>query len=117
MIAIGASERDRGLRIADARLVYKAVGRQICIPFSEGAQDTDLLRRLSMAYEMAAIEGLKDFLNPAGNIELREQCVAGAWRAFEIARLASFPCSGNSDYCIGYLNAGFVCSERSRGMT
>lgn len=91
VLAIGEDNRARGLQIADARLVNKAVGKQIFVRLEENAQDSDLLRRLALAYEMAAIEGLKDFLNPTGNADLREQCIAGAWRAFEIARLSPFP--------------------------
>jgi hypothetical protein len=45
-----------------------------------------------MAYEMAAIEGLGAFLNPTGmEEEMRQQCAAGAWRAFEFYRLFNLP--------------------------
>ena len=61
-----------------------AVGQQMHIDFPERNTDDDLLRRLAMAYEMAAIEGLRAVLNPVfDEKELREQCAAGAWRVFE----------------------------------
>ena len=90
--AVGEVERKRGQRVANARLIKQAVGRLIEIDFAEYLTDSDLLRRLSMAYEIAAIEGLNAFLNPAsGETELREQCMAGAWRAFELQRLLKLP--------------------------
>jgi hypothetical protein len=92
VLAIGADERNRGLEVANARLVAKAVGRQMPCPMKARASDQDLLPRLALAYEMAAIEGLPAFLNlsPAGD-ELRKQCVAGAWRTFELRRLFPVP--------------------------
>ena len=90
--AVGQKERDRGLIVANARLVKKAVGTQMLIDFAEKASDTELLYRLAMAYEMAAIEGLNTLINPAsGDKQLREQCVAGAWRTFELRRLFDLP--------------------------
>ena len=48
--------------------------------------------RLAMAYEMAAIEGMNDFLNPASNAaDFRDQFAAGAYRAFELRRLFPIP--------------------------
>lgn len=92
VLALSEAERDRGFKVATARLVKKAVGQQIHIDFPENGSDDDLLRRLAMAYEMAAIEGLSAVLNPAsGNDELRAQCAAGAWRAFTLRRLFDLP--------------------------
>ena len=92
VLSIGEAERNLGLQVANARLVKQAVGLQMHIAFPERNTDDDLLRRLAMAYEMAAIEGLRAFLNPTfDNKELREQCAAGAWRAFELRRLFSLP--------------------------
>lgn len=95
VLAIGAEERDRGLRVAAARLVDRAVGEQLRISFDGyRANDDDLLARLSLAYEMAAVEGLEAFLNPASEQpELREQCAAGAWRAFEVSKMLPVPSS------------------------
>ena len=92
VLAVGDAERDRGLKVADARLVKQAVGQQMLIDFPENGFDNELLQRLAMAYELAAIEGLNAFLNPTSNDEaLRKQCSAGAWRAFEIRRLLALP--------------------------
>lgn len=79
VLAIGSAERDRGLEVANARLVAKAVGRH-------------LLERLALAYEMAAIEGLPAFINLSQAEDgLRKQCIAGASRAFELRRLFAVP--------------------------
>ena len=92
VMAIGEDERDRGLKVANARLVKKAVGQQMLINFPENGFDDELLHRLAMAYEMAAIEGLNEYINPASETEnLRRQCMAGAWRTFEIRRLFALP--------------------------
>lgn len=92
VLAVGETERDRGLKVAEARLVKKAVGRQIHINSRENGSDDDLVHRLAMAYEMAAIEGLGAVLNPASEDDaLRAQCVAGAWRAFTLNRLLDLP--------------------------
>jgi hypothetical protein len=92
ILAIGEQERDRGLKVANARLVSKAVGQQIKLNFNETPSDAELLKRLSMAYELAAIEGLSAFINPTGRgDEERQQCAAGAWRAFELHRLSRLP--------------------------
>jgi len=93
VLAIGEAERDRGLRVAGARLVEKAIGEQLRITFDEyQPNDDDLLSRLALAYEMSAIEGLDAFLNPTSSEQaLREQCSAGAWRAFELGRILPLP--------------------------
>ncbi|MFX0197384.1 MAG: DEAD/DEAH box helicase [Candidatus Hodarchaeota archaeon] len=92
VLAVGETERDRGLKVANARLVKKAVGQQILIDFPEHPSDDALMGRLAMAYEMAAIEGLSAVLNIASDDnELRGQCAAGAWRAFELRRLFDLP--------------------------
>jgi hypothetical protein len=87
VLALGEIQRDRALKVADARLVETAVGAQIQIEFKRYDNDDDLLTRLALAYEIAAIEGLNDFLNTtSGNNALRLQCVSGAWRTFELRR-------------------------------
>ncbi|PXF61163.1 MAG: DEAD/DEAH box helicase [Candidatus Methanogaster sp.] len=114
VLAVGEVERDRGLKVVDARLVKHAVGRQMQIDFAEPDYDSDLLRRLAMAYEMAAIEGLGAVLNPTStDDELRQQCVAGAWRAFEIRRLFNLPeQNGESIFHILHLSALAYCGDR-----
>ena len=92
VLAVGEAERDRALAVCGARLVKRAVGSQIRIEFPEHGRDEDLLSRLAMAYEIAAIEGINAFLSlDAEKAALREQCAAGAWRAFEIGRLFDLP--------------------------
>lgn len=114
VLAVGEQERDRALKVSDARLIKKAVGQQIQIDFPENGQDEDLLNRMAMAYEMAAIEGLDAFLNPASrNNELREQCVAGAWRAFEIRRLSNLPTKEEDRvFHILHLSSLAYCGDR-----
>ncbi len=91
VLAVGAEARDRALAVSNARLVKAAVGEQIEIDFEEASSDEDLLQRVSMAYEMAAIEGLRTFVDVNASDPLREQCIAGASRAFEIRRLFRLP--------------------------
>lgn len=114
VLAIGEAERDRGLTVTGARLVKKAVGQQIQIDFPENEGDDNLLRRLAMAYEMAAIEGLSAFLSPTLEAnDLREQCAAGAWRVFEIRRLFDLPEKEEERiYHILHLSALAYCGDR-----
>lgn len=92
VLAVGESNRDRGLLVAQARLVRAATQRQMEWTFRERESDDDLLQRLALAYEVAATEGLEALLHPSSeNQELQKQAQAGAWRAFEIRRLAEIP--------------------------
>ena len=92
VLAIGSAERDRGLAVADARLVGKSIGRQMRLSFETLGSDDDLLQRMAMAYEMASIEGLSAFVTLSStNDFLRKQCVAGASRTFELRRLFAVP--------------------------
>jgi len=94
VLAVGEKKRDRVLDVAKAKLVRSAVGRQMTLDFKDRPEDSELLDRLALAYEMAAIEGLDSVLHPAADQAskaLRKQCYAGAWRAFELRRLISIP--------------------------
>ncbi|MBF0185915.1 MAG: DEAD/DEAH box helicase [Magnetococcales bacterium] len=90
--AAGENIRLLALRMADARLAKQALGEQIQFSFPDGMGDDDQLRKVALAYEMAAIEGLPYLQNPSDQTKvLREQCSAGAYRTFEIRRLFPLP--------------------------
>lgn len=90
--ALGEESRNRGLEIANYKLVKNALGQVMDINFDADPSDEHLLERLALAYEMAAIEGISTLLNPSDdNEKLRNQCIAGAHRAFEIQRLFTLP--------------------------
>ena len=92
VLAVGETQRDRGLEVAKARLVRDATEFQMELAFKEKKSDEELLDRLSLAYEVAATEGLDALLHPAtDNRELQLQTHAGAWRAFELRRLLELP--------------------------
>ncbi|MBX8643488.1 MAG: DEAD/DEAH box helicase [Thermoplasmata archaeon] len=114
VLAVGLPEKARGLKIANERLVTKAVSRQIQFSLDESPGDEALLRRLAMAYEMAAIEGLSAFLNfSIAEDHLREQCVAGAWRAFELRRLLPVPqVTEERIFHVLHLSALSYCGDR-----
>ena len=114
VLAVGVDERDRSLEVANARLVAKAVGRQMRLAFEERASDGDLLRRIAMAYEMAAIEGLPAFLSlSTADDELRKQCIAGAWRTFELRRLFDVPeATEERIFHVLHLSALAYCGDR-----
>ena len=113
--AVGDAERRRGLEIANARLLTKAVGEQLTLDVAAPLPgDEDLLARLALAYEMAAIEGLGDFLNTtSGDAGLSEQCAAGAWRAFEIGRMLRAPADTDRRVLhLLHLSALAYCGDR-----
>jgi replicative superfamily II helicase len=114
LLAVGEETRARALKVADARLVKQAVGQQIQISFSENSTDENQLHRVAMAYELAAIEGLPEIVTPSSDKkELRGQCAAGAWRAFEIIRLFPIPEPDKEKINhILHLSALAYCGER-----
>jgi hypothetical protein len=115
VLAVGEAERKRGLELANVRLVNKAIGEQLKLNVAAPrAGDDDLLSRLALAYEMAAIEGLDAFLDTtSGDTALREQCAAGAWRAFEIGRVLSPPAETDRRVLhILHLSALAYCGDR-----
>ena len=113
--AIGEAESNRGLELANVRLVAKAMGEQLTLDVADSRPgDDDLLSRLSLAYEMAAIEGLDAFMNStSGDAHLREQCAAGAWRAFEIGRMLRSPAETHRRVLhLLHLSALAYCGDR-----
>ncbi len=115
VMAVGATERQRGLEIANVRLVTKAVGEQLTLNIQDQrAGEEDLLSRLALAYEMAAIEGLGDLMNTtSGDPALRDQCAAGAWRAFEIGRMTKPPAETDRRVLhLLHLSALAYCGDR-----
>ena len=112
--AIGREHLDRAIDLSNGLLVKKAVGRQIDFNISISQHDIELLNKVSMAYEMAAIEGINDFLNPASlNEDLRAQCASGAYRAFQIKRLLSFPSTDEQRiFHVLHLSSLAYCGDR-----
>ena len=112
--AIGADKIDYGHDLVNRLLVNRAVGQQIQFDIKFTVSDWDLLDKLAMAYELASIEGLNDLLNPASqNQFLREQCAAGAYRAFEIRNLYKLPESTEKRiYHILHLSSLAYCGDR-----
>ncbi len=90
--AIKASDRERAFQIVNERLAKNALGHQIAFGFTEGANDDALLRRVALAYELSAVEGLDALSRASGGEQaLRDQCSASAFRAFDIRRLLPVP--------------------------
>lgn len=112
--AIAKQARDRARSYADYLLLDRAVGAQMGLDFTERASDLENLEKLSMAYEMVAIESLDSMLLPRPETEaLRSQCAAGASRAFEFRRLLAIP-EDNEGMIFHVLHLGAVayCGDR-----
>ena len=112
--AIGKKQMKRASELTDRILVNNAVGDQIQFDFTISKSDYTLLDRASMAYELAAIEGLNAFLSPTSTDEgLRKQCATGAYRAFEIRRLLPLPeKTERRMFHILHLSSLAYCGER-----
>lgn len=112
--AIGVEGINRAFELCNRLLVEKAVGNQIHFNYIFSQADYELLDRVAMAYEMAAIEGLNDFLNLTSTEEkLREQCASGAYRAFEIRRLFKLPAANEQRiFHILHLSSLAYCGDR-----
>ncbi len=112
--AISDDEINQAVELSNRLLVEKAVGNLIHFNYKPSKSDYQLLDRVSMAYEIAAIEGLNDFLNPTSSEnELSEQCASGAHKAFEIKRLFEIPSTDlERIYHILHLSSLAYCGDR-----
>ena len=112
--AIPEKERTRAAKVVNERLVRQAVGRQITFDFVEDKADDELLERVALAYEMAAIEGLDAISRPdGGDNSLREQTAAASHQAFDIRRLAPIPeNTGERIFHVLQLAALAYCGDR-----
>lgn len=92
--ALTEEVRLRAFDVAHARLVRRAVGNQITLEFEDRAEDVDLLGRASLAFEIAAVEGLHALLYPTSedqNKRLREQAQAGAHQCYQLRQVLPVP--------------------------
>lgn len=114
VLAVGNDKlRQSILQFSRAKLVENAVGEQLTLHLEEPFNDEDALRRLAMAYEMVAIEGMHDFINHTDNDELQDQFLAGSRRAFEISRVLAIPGNDNLKFIfhILHLSALAYCGD------
>ena len=82
------------LEVAVVCMMRSAIGCQMKIDFDEFAIDEETVKRVAMAYEIAAIEGLDALLHPSsseGSVQLRSQALAGAFRAYSLRRTLPIP--------------------------
>lgn len=104
------------LEVAKARLVQSAVRRQMTLAFDDQADDDDLVERLAMAYEVAAIEGLDAILQPGSDERIKQRqkiAHAAAWRAFELRRLLPVPVPDDERiYHVLHLSSLAYCGDR-----
>ena len=92
VVAIGVNELERADIALQKRLARRAAGKQIDFSLAENAEDEPFLRRVALAYELAAIEGLDELGRLNGeNRKLRDQSVAASFRAFDIRRHLPVP--------------------------
>jgi len=90
LVALSADDHRRAFEIAEARLVRSAIGSQLQIEATDGQAESELLERVAIAYELAAIEGLNALLHPSGDTDsqqLRDQAQVAAHCAFGLRRV------------------------------
>ena len=111
---IGDADLKRAQRLVNERLADRAVGRQISFSFSWSKDHDTLLRRVALAFEVAAVEGLEELSRPSGeNMELRDQTTAAAFRTFDIRRLLSIPTEPHDRlFFVLQLSASAYCGDR-----
>jgi hypothetical protein len=114
--AIGDDGLARALEVAKVRTMRSAVGHQMVIAFDETVTDSELVERVAMAYEMAAIEGLDALLHPAADeerVQLRLQAQAGTFRAYALRRTLPIPASSeNRIFHVLHLSALAYCGDQ-----
>lgn len=92
--AVPRNVRSRAKDVARYRHLQASIGQQLALSFSERKSDDETLRRVALAYELAAAEGIRAFLHPSADTaasELANQARAGAHRAYELFRALSIP--------------------------
>ena len=92
--AIALSDRARAIATANAWLVQRATGRQLRLSHIDEPDDLSLLQRTALAYEMAALEGLRYLLYPGSDeksARAREQAQAGAFQCFQLSQVLPVP--------------------------
>jgi len=92
--AVGDDRLARALEVAKVRTVRSAAEHQTAIVFDETGTDSELVKLVAAAYEIAAIEGLDALLHPSGDeasVQLRLQARAGAYRAYALRRTLPIP--------------------------
>ena len=92
--AIAESDRARAIATANAWLVQRATGRQLRLSHIDEPDDLSLLQRTALAYEMAALEGLRYLLYPGSDensARAREQAQAGAFQCFQLSQVLPVP--------------------------
>lgn len=112
--AIPETDRVRADDLVREQLARRAVGGGSGVSFEGTSADEFLLEKVALAYEIAAIEGLKELGCPTGgNPEIRSQTMAAAHRTFGIRRLLPVP-KNTCDrmYFVLHLSAFAICGER-----
>ena len=112
--ALGQGELERSSSLVNERLAESAVGTQIAFNFDHYPGDERLLERVSLAYELAAIEGLTELSRPAGDdVDLRQQATGAAFRAFDLRRTLALPTDAHDRlFVVLHLSALAYCGER-----
>jgi len=114
--ALKAEERTRAFEVANARLVRKSVGSQITLDFEDRDEDSDLLGRAALAYEVAAVEGVNALLYPASDGQsrsLRDQAQAAAHQCYQLRQVLPIP-TETEKYIFHVLHLGGIayCGDR-----
>lgn len=114
--ALGWDVRTRAFEVANARLVRKAMGKQVTLEFDDRQGDIDLLGRTALAYEVAAVEGLYALLYPTSdeqNRNMREQAQAAAHQCYQLRQVLPIPVE-TEKYIFHVLHLGGMayCADR-----
>jgi hypothetical protein len=112
--SIGNQLLNRATAVAQARMVRLPVNGCMELNFVDSPNDDDLIHRVSLAYEMVAMDGWNVAINPASGDDLfREQFIAGSSKAFEFRRLEPVP-KENEQRILYVLNIASLayCGER-----
>ena len=111
--AISREDHDRASIDTHQQLARSAVGGQIDFAFPTSG-GVSVLKRVAIAYDLAAIEGLDELSRPAGaNASLRAQAEAAAFRSFDIRRLLPVPSAVDERlFFVLRLSALAYCGDR-----
>ncbi|MEC7277974.1 MAG: DEAD/DEAH box helicase [Bdellovibrionota bacterium] len=112
--SIDTAKKEKAFEFLNRKLVENSLSSYVELDLKEANDYTDTLKKLSLAYELAALEGLKYFTNSSlDNEDKKKSFIAGSWKAYEVKRVLPIPSSiKDKIFYILHLSSLAYCGDR-----